>query len=133
MKNAWEEREKALENEYIHRHEQELLDQDTHPVPEVLRLQSSPYFGSEDISTERYTSREWHRKEVERLWKRVWQMACREEESEVRYAEAMREELVRTELGPSVTAISTSPDAFRPQPVQGGQPLGAGGRVAEKR
>ena len=25
MKNAWEEREKALENEYIHRHEQEIL------------------------------------------------------------------------------------------------------------
>ena len=59
---------------------QQLLDQDTHPVPAVLRMQSSKYFGSEDISIERFISREWHDREVERLWKRVWQMACREEE-----------------------------------------------------
>ena len=59
---------------------QQLLDQDTHPVPEVLRLQAAPYFGSQDVSIERYTTREWHLKEVERLWKHVWQMACREEE-----------------------------------------------------
>jgi phenylpropionate dioxygenase-like ring-hydroxylating dioxygenase large terminal subunit len=58
---------------------QELLDQDTHPVPDVLRLQSPKYFGSEDVSIERYTTRAWHEKETEKLWKRVWQMACREE------------------------------------------------------
>ena len=58
---------------------QELLDTDTHEVPEVLRLESPRYLGSDDISTERYTSREWHEREVERLWKRVWQFACREE------------------------------------------------------
>jgi phenylpropionate dioxygenase-like ring-hydroxylating dioxygenase large terminal subunit len=59
---------------------QQLLDQDTHPVPDVLRLQSAPYFGTEDVSVERYISREWHEKEKTRLWRRVWQMACREEE-----------------------------------------------------
>jgi phenylpropionate dioxygenase-like ring-hydroxylating dioxygenase large terminal subunit len=58
---------------------QQLLDTDTHPVPDVLRLESPRYLGSEDIPKERYTSREWHRREVERLWKRVWQFACREE------------------------------------------------------
>ena len=58
---------------------QQLLDEDTHPVPDVLRLESARSFGSEDIPIERYTSREWHRREVERLWKRVWQFACREE------------------------------------------------------
>ncbi|MEM9515983.1 MAG: aromatic ring-hydroxylating dioxygenase subunit alpha [Actinomycetota bacterium] len=58
---------------------QDLLDADTHPVPDVLRLQSPRYLGSDDISTERYTSREWHELERERLWKRVWQFACREE------------------------------------------------------
>ena len=36
--------------------------------------------GSDDIPIERYTSRAWHELEVERLWKRVWQFACREEE-----------------------------------------------------
>ncbi len=58
---------------------QDLLDADTHPVPDVLREQSPRYLGNEDISIERYTTREWHRREVERLWKRVWQFACREE------------------------------------------------------
>jgi phenylpropionate dioxygenase-like ring-hydroxylating dioxygenase large terminal subunit len=58
---------------------QDLLDADTHPVPDVLRLQSPRYLGSADIPIERYTSREWHRREVDQLWSRVWQFACREE------------------------------------------------------
>jgi nitrite reductase/ring-hydroxylating ferredoxin subunit len=59
---------------------QELLDTDPFPVPPVLREESPKYLGSEDIPVERYTSRAWHDQEVERLWKRVWQFACREEE-----------------------------------------------------
>jgi phenylpropionate dioxygenase-like ring-hydroxylating dioxygenase large terminal subunit len=58
---------------------QELLDADTHPVPEVLRLQSPRSLADADIPKDRYTSRAWHRREVERLWRRVWQFACREE------------------------------------------------------
>ena len=58
---------------------QDLLDADTHPVPDVLRLESPRYFGSGDIPIERYISREWHRREVDQLWSRVWQFACREE------------------------------------------------------
>lgn len=58
---------------------QQLLDTDTHPVPEVLRLESTRFLGDDDLPIERYTSREWFRLEVERLWKRVWQFACREE------------------------------------------------------
>ena len=58
---------------------QDLLDADTHPVPEVLRLQSPRYLGSQDVPVERYTSREWHRREVDQLWSRVWQFACRDE------------------------------------------------------
>ncbi len=58
---------------------QQLLDADTHPVPDVLRLESPRYLGSHDVSNERYTSREWHRREVEQMWSKVWQFACREE------------------------------------------------------
>lgn len=58
---------------------QQLLDADTHPVPDVLRLESPRYLGSDDVPIERYTTRAWHRLEVERMWKRVWQFACREE------------------------------------------------------
>ena len=58
---------------------QELLDLDTHPVPGVLRLESPRDLGDADVPIDRYTSRDWHRLEVDRLWKRVWQFACREE------------------------------------------------------
>lgn len=59
---------------------QQLLDTDTKPVPEVLRLESPQFLGNEDIANSRYTSRAYHELEVERLWKRVWQFACREEQ-----------------------------------------------------
>lgn len=59
---------------------QQLLDADTMPVPDVLRLTTSTYRGSDDIPIDRYISREWHEREKERLWKRVWQFACREDE-----------------------------------------------------
>ena len=59
---------------------QELLDTDKYPVPDVLRLESPKYLGSDDMSKERYTSRAWHEREVEQLWSRVWQFACREEQ-----------------------------------------------------
>lgn len=58
---------------------QQLLDADTHPVPAVLRLESPRFLGDADVPIDRYTSREWHLLEKERLWKRVWQFACREE------------------------------------------------------
>jgi len=59
---------------------QHLLDTDTHPVPEVLRMQKPIELPPSEIAIERYISREFFELEVERLWKRVWQMACREED-----------------------------------------------------
>lgn len=56
----------------------ELLDGDQYPerIPDTLRMESSLPGGVRKVPTERYFSREWHDLEVERLWKRVWQMAC---------------------------------------------------------
>lgn len=59
---------------------QELLDRDTRPVPDVLRWQSARDLPSVRVPISRYTSQEFHDLEVERVWKKVWQMACREEE-----------------------------------------------------
>jgi nitrite reductase/ring-hydroxylating ferredoxin subunit len=59
---------------------QQLLDLDSKPVPPVLRLQSPRFYGDQDVSVERYISKDWHDREVERLWRRVWQFACREED-----------------------------------------------------
>lgn len=59
---------------------QELLDGDSRPVPGVLRLESKLDDGSMRVPIERYTSRAFHDLEVERVWKRSWQFACREEQ-----------------------------------------------------
>jgi phenylpropionate dioxygenase-like ring-hydroxylating dioxygenase large terminal subunit len=59
---------------------QDLLKTDTKPVPDVLREERPEYLGSERIPVERYISQEFHRLEAEKLWPRVWQMACREED-----------------------------------------------------
>ncbi len=59
---------------------QELIAGDAVPPPTVLTLES-PYEGPlVSVPVSRYTSREFHELEMERLWPRVWQMACREEE-----------------------------------------------------
>lgn len=59
---------------------QALLDTDTRPVPPVLRLESARDLPVARVPIERYTSHSYHDLEVEKLWKRVWQFACREEE-----------------------------------------------------
>jgi len=59
---------------------QRLLDSDTHRVPEVLRRQNPLCIGPSEVPIDRYLSREFFDLEVEKLWKRVWQMACREED-----------------------------------------------------
>jgi phenylpropionate dioxygenase-like ring-hydroxylating dioxygenase large terminal subunit len=59
---------------------QELLDTDTRPVPEVLRWQSARDLPEARVPIARYTQQVFHDLEVEKVWKKVWQMACREEE-----------------------------------------------------
>ncbi len=59
---------------------QELLDRDSREVPEVLRRQSARELPVVRVPIERYVSPEFHALEVDKVWRRVWQMACREEE-----------------------------------------------------
>lgn len=59
---------------------QALLDSDTREVPKVLRISAPIQPGPQRVSAERYTSRAFHELEREKVWKRAWQMACREEE-----------------------------------------------------
>ena len=90
---------------------QQLLDTDTHPVPDVLRLESSPFLGDEDVSIERYTTREWHEKEKDRLWGRVWQYACRTDE----IAEVGDYYLYEI-VGRSYVVMRTAPDEIKAYP-----------------
>lgn len=54
----------------------DLLNQDEVAPPPVY-LEESPYpAGVTKVPVERYFSQEEHKREVDMLWKRVWQMAC---------------------------------------------------------
>ncbi len=56
---------------------QDLLDKEVNPVPDSLRDNTNPYLGSDNLSVDRYLSREFHEQEVEHVWKRTWQSVCR--------------------------------------------------------
>jgi len=59
---------------------QEALDQDSRPVPSILRPSGNQDVGPLKIPTSWYLDRSIHELEVERIWKRSWQMAAREED-----------------------------------------------------
>src|SRR5262249_49588484 len=53
---------------------------DTHPVPDFLLEDHYEDLGSEPLDASRYTSSEFFRLELEKMWPNVWQFAAREEE-----------------------------------------------------
>ena len=54
----------------------DILKTDVVPPPSVY-LEEAPYpAGVTKVKAERYFTQEEHAREVELLWKRVWQMAC---------------------------------------------------------
>lgn len=59
---------------------QSMLATDTREVPAPLLDESPAYLGSEDIDKDRYLTAEFHRREVEKVWKKSWQFACRVED-----------------------------------------------------
>lgn len=59
---------------------QELLAQDSHPVSDIMRCESPMPAGPTKVPAERYYSKAFHDLEVEKVWKRVWQMACHEDD-----------------------------------------------------
>ena len=58
----------------------ELLNGDSRSVPDHLLTESPMPSGSSRIPTSVYFSQEFHDLEVEKLWSRVWQLACHEDE-----------------------------------------------------
>jgi phenylpropionate dioxygenase-like ring-hydroxylating dioxygenase large terminal subunit len=59
---------------------QDLLELENVDVPDFLRMKSNPYMGDDDLPVERYIGQAFFEQEKEKLWSRVWQMACREED-----------------------------------------------------
>jgi phenylpropionate dioxygenase-like ring-hydroxylating dioxygenase large terminal subunit len=60
---------------------QEVLANDINAAPALLRIES-PAEGQStaDVSIDRYFSKDWHDREVEQVWRKCWQLACRVEE-----------------------------------------------------
>ncbi|HET8612927.1 MAG TPA: aromatic ring-hydroxylating dioxygenase subunit alpha [Sphingomonas sp.] len=54
-------------------------DPDHDRQPAAYRLESYRFLGDKDIPFERYTSPDFFKAEMELMWPRVWQWACREE------------------------------------------------------
>ena len=59
---------------------QELIARDTVPPPPVLTEQSEINLPIVRVPISQYTSRKFYELEMEKMWSKVWQMACREEE-----------------------------------------------------
>ena len=60
---------------------QQILARDVNPPPAVLRIESPAQdLGLADVSIERYYSKDFHDREVGKIWRKTWQMACRLEE-----------------------------------------------------
>ena len=58
----------------------ELIGSDAVPPPRTLTLENVYRSSLVSVPVRRYTSQAFHDQEMEKLWPRVWQMACREEE-----------------------------------------------------
>ena len=48
-------------------------------APKWVRSESYEFLGDEDISTDRYIEPSFAKEELDKLWTRTWQFACREE------------------------------------------------------
>ncbi len=57
----------------------EILSQDRRKAPAPLLESRYEFLGDADIPFTRYTSREFFQSEIDRLWNRTWQWACRQE------------------------------------------------------
>ena len=88
---------------------QEVLASDTNPAPAVMR-EESPAQGqsSADIPIERYFSREWHEREIEQVWRKTWQLACRLE-----HIPNVGDHVVYEIVRDSLIVIRTGPDEVR--------------------
>ncbi len=83
---------------------QEVYDTDPFPAPDVLRAESPPQGQSlEDVGVERYFSPEWHDREVEKIWRKCWQLACR-----VKEVAAVGDQLVYEIVDDSLLVVRTA-------------------------
>lgn len=84
------------------------IKNDKRQPPEILTNESSEFVGGGKLDPDRYTSYEFHRREVEKLWRRTWQPTCREEE-----IPNVGDHFVYNVANLSFLIVRTAPDAFK--------------------
>lgn len=87
---------------------EEVLEQDTRSVPDYLKEQMVPDLGTEAVSAERYTSPDFYREEVDKMWLKAWQFACREEE-----IPNVGDYVVYDNVGKSLLVVRSAPDQIK--------------------
>jgi phenylpropionate dioxygenase-like ring-hydroxylating dioxygenase large terminal subunit len=87
---------------------EDILNRDTRPVPEHLRQGPTPDIGIDPVPASRYYSREYFQKEVDHVWSKVWQWACREEE-----IPKVGDYVIYEVVGKSFIVTRTAPDQIR--------------------
>lgn len=58
---------------------QEIIARDRAKAPDWVRSENYQYLGDKDVSIDRYIDPAYAKKELNTLWKKTWQFACREE------------------------------------------------------
>jgi phenylpropionate dioxygenase-like ring-hydroxylating dioxygenase large terminal subunit len=59
---------------------QEIMRSDGGPINDVLARQSNPPQSRADIPFSQYTSQDFFNQEMEKMWRKVWQYVCREDQ-----------------------------------------------------
>lgn len=86
----------------------ELAAEDSHAIEPLLAQESAPWLGDAPIPASRYTAQAYHRQEVEKVWLKTWQVACREEE-----IPEVGDHFVYRVAGMSFIVVRTGPHEFR--------------------
>ena len=58
---------------------QELVAPDAVPAPDILRSENYSFLGDEDIPADRYVTQAFFDREMDKVWPKTWQWACRDE------------------------------------------------------
>ena len=86
----------------------EIIKSDAIPAPDFLIADSVPDLGTDPVPATNYTSAEFFRMEIEKVWLKCWQMACREEE-----IPNVGDYLIYDVVGRSVLVVRTAPDTIK--------------------
>jgi phenylpropionate dioxygenase-like ring-hydroxylating dioxygenase large terminal subunit len=84
------------------------LREDRGHVPDALFEQSTRDLGSEPLDKAPFVDRSFHELEKERLWKRVWQMACREND-----IPEVGDRIVYDIVDQSIVLVRSAPDEIK--------------------